>query len=130
MTNIDDFINWWRGFRDGIGSANITQEHLNMIDRKINGLQELWDISLPSKEEQEDVYPPPIGWPDRGYGWPYVPPFQFPKITPDTCPRVPDIWCRENQQYPRVGTPEGFGTPRQFGNYQAHQNTSTIHHFN
>lgn len=60
MTNIDDFINWWRGFRDGIGSANITQEHLNMIDRKINGLQELWDISLPSKEEQEDVYPPQL----------------------------------------------------------------------
>lgn len=114
MTNIDDFINWWEGFRDAIDPANITQEHWNIIERKINGLVDLWDISLPSHEEKEDtVFPNPIRWPDSGYGWPYnIPPFQFPKITPDTYPRVPDIWCREDQQYPRVGTPEGFGTPR------------------
>jgi hypothetical protein len=105
MTNINDFISWWRGFRDGVDPANITKEHLDIIERKINGLQELWDISLPTLEEREEVIP----WPNPIYGWPYV----GPKVAPlPYSPRVPDIWCRENQQYPRVGTPEGFGTPR------------------
>ena len=109
MTNIDDFINWWEGFRAGIDPNKITKEHLDIIDRKINGLQQLWDFEFPTYEDKEET----PRWPNTDYGWPYTPPFQFPKITPDTYPRVTDIWCRENQQYPRVGTPEGFGTLRQ-----------------
>lgn len=109
MTNIDDFISWWQGFYAGIDPSRITKEHLDILNQKINGLRDLWDISLPSREEQEEVPYVPYTFP-RDYGWPYVPPFQFPKITPDVYPRIPDIWCRTGQQYPRVGTPEGFGT--------------------
>lgn len=103
MTNIEDFLQWWDGFYSAIDKSKITPEHLDMINRKINGLQDLWDISLPSLEETIDD-----GWrPNQDYGWPYVPPFFYPKITPWS---GPEIWC-EQQQYPRVGTPLGFGTP-------------------
>lgn len=106
MTSIDDFINWWQGFRDAIDPANITQEHLDMIDRKINGLQDLWDIKLPSIEEQFDdgryiTDPdgrfPPVTWPPMWRNNPF--------------PSVPQIWCGQPfhvgtpQDQPHVGTP-------------------------
>lgn len=104
--NINDFINWWQGFREGIDPANITKEHLDILDRKINGLQDLWDISLPTREETYDdcqafpaMFPPGV-WPN------------FPKPT-DYFRPVPDIWCLDNGPY-HVGTPQDqphVGTP-------------------
>lgn len=111
MTNINDFIQWWEGFRSGINPANITKEHLDILDKKINSLVDLYDIAFPEHNPIKDDLPY-VPWPAQPSGWPYIQPFQFPKITPDSFPRVPEIWCKQDQQYPRVGTPEGFGTPR------------------
>ena len=101
MTNIEDFLQWWDGFRSAIDPNKITKEHLDIIDRKINSLQDLWDISLPSREEEFEQSPT-------------LPYFPMPLIPAFDWPKTPHIWCKEDQQYPRVGTPEGFGTPRHY----------------
>jgi len=109
MTSIEDFLQWWDGFRSAIDPNKITKEHLDMIDRKISGLQQLWDFELPTREEQET----PTPWPSLPeYIFPYAPPIQFPKINPgEVFPRVPDIWCKG---YPNIGDPINppyVGTP-------------------
>jgi hypothetical protein len=107
MTSIEDFLQWWDGFRSAIDPNKITKEHLDIIDRKINGLQQLWDFELPTREEDE-----PIRWSPNEHFFPYITPIQFPKITPgEVFPRVPDIWCKgmpisgDPINPPHVGTP-------------------------
>jgi hypothetical protein len=115
MTSIEDFLQWWDGFRSAIDPNKITKEHLDIIDRKINGLQQLWDFELPTREEEET----PIPWPLPDFIYPYVPPIQFPKITPNEYyPRVPHIWCMDNPSHD-AGTlqnPPHVGTPRRHHN--------------
>ncbi|MNK14313.1 hypothetical protein D3C87_324180 [compost metagenome] len=99
MNNIEDFIQWFQGFRDGLDPANITKEHLDIIERKINGLQPLYDIAFPTQEDNDDYSAPWDG---------YFPPVIWPTIRKDTW-SPPYIWCEHPigtpQYQPHVGTP-------------------------
>lgn len=89
--NINDFLIWWEGFRAGLDPSNITVEHLDIIERKINGLVPLWDIKLPEQKEEEA----PTWWHHRP---------TWPTLIPMTPGRM-DIWCGTPQDQPHVGTP-------------------------